>query len=424
MNDHRRTVLIGLDGTPYSLISRLVSRGVMPRLASLLSECAFRRMTSSIPEVSSVAWSSMMTGTGPGHHGIFGFTELRPGSYSLTFPNFHSLKSEPFWRTLNRRGVRTCVINMPSTYPACALDGLLVAGFVAVDMNKAVYPESLIPLLTDMKYEIDVNAELAHSDMAQFMEHVNMTLDRRIAFCRWAWEQEAWGCFVFVITETDRVHHFLFPAFSDESHPFHDAVCRFYSRIDAAIGELTSHLSERDKLIIMSDHGFCNIRQEMYVNAWLREKGWLRLARTPPDGYEDIAEGTLAFALDPCRIYLNRKHAYPMGAVEPEDEAALLDDLQDQLESWTLGGEKVIKQVYRREELYSGPMLTSAPDLVAVPNDGFDVKASFKKEKTHGRSLFAGMHTREDAFLIVSGDDTLIPEAPDICDVRRIIEAD
>ncbi|MFC1461213.1 alkaline phosphatase family protein, partial [Verrucomicrobiota bacterium] len=320
--------------------------------------------------------------------------------------------------------IRTTIINMPSTYPACALDGMLVAGFVAVDMNKAVYPESLIPRLTDMGYEIDVNAELAHSDMAQFMDHVNTTLDRRIAFCRWAWEQEAWGCFVFVITETDRVHHFLYPAFFDPSHPFHDAVYRLYGKIDSVIGELTDHLTERDRLVIMSDHGFCNIREEMYVNTWLREGGYLRLAKTPADSYEDIAQGTLAFAMDPCRIYLNRKHAYPMGAVEPGDEAQLLDDLQEKLESWALHEEKVIKHVYRRKQLYAGPMSSSGPDLVAVPNDGFDLKASLKKEETHGRGVFKGMHTQDNAFLITSCDNELVHETPDICDVRRIIETD
>ena len=52
---------------------------------------------SSIPEISSVAWSSAITGVNPGKHGIFGFTDLAKGSYITTFPNYLALKAPAFW---------------------------------------------------------------------------------------------------------------------------------------------------------------------------------------------------------------------------------------------------------------------------------------------------------------------------------------
>jgi len=82
-----RTVIIGLDGVPFSMIKHFCETGIMPNTAALLSQGIFRKMHSSIPEVSSVAWSSMITGTNPGQHGIFGFMELAPGSYKMRFPN-------------------------------------------------------------------------------------------------------------------------------------------------------------------------------------------------------------------------------------------------------------------------------------------------------------------------------------------------
>ncbi len=420
----KRTVLIGLDGVPHSLIARLAADGTMPRLAQLMRNAVFRRMTSSIPEVSSVAWSSMMTGAEPGDHGIFGFTELRRGSYSLSFPNFRNIEVEPFWKSMNRLGLRTCIINMPSTYPACPLEGLLVAGFVAIDIEKSAYPASIVPTLREMGYATDVNAEIAHSDMARFIEHVNSVFERRMDFCRWAWKREAWDCFVFVATETDRINHFLFPALLDESHPFHAAATDFYARIDCAIGEIAGLLSERDRLVIMSDHGFCNIRSEIYVNARLRDAGFLKLDGAPESGFEAIAPGTRAFALDPCRIYLNRRDAYPRGSVAPDEEAALLDELRNMLESWEWKGEKVVKRVYGRDEIYSGPRMEFAPDLVALPCDGFDLKATLRRHEPDGRSLFGGMHTREDAFLITSGFNSPPPERPHVSDVRGIMESD
>ena len=93
----RRTILIGLDGVPYRLIQHLSQNGTMPAVRALVDKGIFRKMASTIPEVSSVAWSSMITGMNPGVHGIFGFTDLAPGTYRLVFPNFDHLKARPFW---------------------------------------------------------------------------------------------------------------------------------------------------------------------------------------------------------------------------------------------------------------------------------------------------------------------------------------
>ena len=65
----------------------------MPNSSRLMEDEIFKKMESSIPEVSSVAWSSIITGKNPGEHGIFGFTDLMPKTYPLIFPNFNDFKS-------------------------------------------------------------------------------------------------------------------------------------------------------------------------------------------------------------------------------------------------------------------------------------------------------------------------------------------
>ena len=57
----------------------------MPHFGALAEGGVFTPMESSIPEVSSVAWSSVITGTNPGEHGVYGFTDIAPGTYR-TFP--------------------------------------------------------------------------------------------------------------------------------------------------------------------------------------------------------------------------------------------------------------------------------------------------------------------------------------------------
>ena len=93
----QKACVVGLDGTPYSMITRFMEAGVMPNLKDIVSMGRAQPMTVTLPEISSVSWSSFMTGKNPGEHGIFGFTDMMPGCYTKTFQNFTVLKSTAFW---------------------------------------------------------------------------------------------------------------------------------------------------------------------------------------------------------------------------------------------------------------------------------------------------------------------------------------
>ena len=76
----RRAILIGLDGVPLGIIEDFADKGIMSNIKEIIQQGIITRMQSSIPEISSVAWSSIVTGKNPGEHGIFGFTDLFPNS--------------------------------------------------------------------------------------------------------------------------------------------------------------------------------------------------------------------------------------------------------------------------------------------------------------------------------------------------------
>ena len=126
----KRVIIIGLDGVPYELLRDFSEKGIMPNTGRLISEGTFIKMRSSIPEVSSVAWSSIITGKNHAEHGIFGFTDFPVNTYRLSFPNFSSLKAAPFWESDSKN--RYIVINVPSTYPARELNGVLISGCLNV----------------------------------------------------------------------------------------------------------------------------------------------------------------------------------------------------------------------------------------------------------------------------------------------------
>jgi len=167
-----KTVIIGLDGVPYHLIDNLSDKGVMPNFKNLKDKGIFKEMESAIPEISSVSWSSIITGVNPGEHGIFGFMDMIPGTYTMSFPNFNSIKASAFWQTMD--GTHA-IINVPSTYPAKPMNGFHVAGFVALDLENAVYPQKYIPMLEDLDYRIDVDSEKGHSSKELFFKDLHRT---------------------------------------------------------------------------------------------------------------------------------------------------------------------------------------------------------------------------------------------------------
>src|SRR5262249_25996005 len=102
-------------------------------------------MRSSIPTISSVSWSGFMTGKNPGKHGVYGFTDMKPGTLTLFFPNFGSVRGDTLWDVAGRAGKRVIVLNIPGTYPARPVKGSLVSGFVAANLERAVYPPPRLP---------------------------------------------------------------------------------------------------------------------------------------------------------------------------------------------------------------------------------------------------------------------------------------
>ncbi len=418
-----KIVIIGLDGVPFEMIEGFAKEGIMPNTARLIEEGVFRKSRSSIPEISNVAWSSVITGKNPGEHGIYGFTDLRPQSYKLKFPNFNDLKAEPFWRQWNQKSV---IMNVPSTYPVQPMNGIHISGFVSIDINKSIYPTDIVEQLEDINYRLDVDSRKAHKSMSNFLEDVDQTLDARIAAYRYLWDDSIdWGSFMLVFTGTDRLMHFLWNAYESPRHRFNTAFSLHFGRIDKIIGEITSKLKRNNLLVMLSDHGFERLYRDVYVNNLLIEDGFLSLDGEG-SGFEAITLETKAFALDPARIYINYQDRFPKGSISRYETDGLLKELEQYFENLRYGGRKVIKDIYRKEEIYSGECLPEAPDLVLVAENEFNLKASLNSKKSFDKGIFTGKHTPDTAFMLFHGlkDNSIVPDSPQVSDMRWIIEKD
>jgi len=396
--ERKRALIIGLDGVPYTLMKKFAEDGIMANTAALIKNGTLRRMTTSLPEVSSVAWTTFMTGVNPGKHGIYGFMDLRPGTYDMFFPDFKFVKGETMWEFLGKNSKRSIVINVPSTYPARELNGLLISGFVAIDLRKATYPQSYVPQLENMGYRLDVDATKARESMDLFANDLRETLKKREEALLYFIEKEDWDLFIATISETDRLHHFLWAASDNPSHKYHDFFIEIYKWIDRIIGKLYEKVDSNTAVFMVSDHGFTHIKKEVYINKWLEQEGYLKWDKNPPESHKDIAEGTKAINMDPARIYIHLRGKYPKGCVNTGSEYnSLRDEIKGKLYKLKVDGDSVVKKVYFREELFNGPEFELAPDIVVLPNYGFDLKGAINKTEIAGKGIFTGMHTQDDA---------------------------
>jgi predicted AlkP superfamily phosphohydrolase/phosphomutase len=436
----RRVVFIGLDGTPFTFMQRLIAEGRAPHAARLVQQGSLLRMDSVWPWVSSVAWSTMMTGVNPAKHNIFGFIDRDPKTYKQFIPTSRNMQAKTLWEMLSEAGRRVIVVNVPVTYPPRPVNGILVGCFLSPSLEKAVYPLSYLPTLQSLGYIIDADPWKARESKEMALREVNAALDARIRTLFYLLEHEEWDYLHVHVMETDRLHHFLWQQM-EEGHPrYAPAFYAFYQRIDEMLGQLAARLDEDTTLMWMSDHGFCSIKKEVHVNHWLMEHGWLRLRNIPPDrnkGLDEIEPSSVAYSLDPGRVVIRVRGREKEGCVAAGAE---YEALRSEIAAESLqlrdpdSGEPIFQAAFRREELYHGPYLEQAADLILAPYDGYDPKGALYKETlTYKGDELVGMHTFDDAMLYVGGRSVapsrfsvlnVLPTVLELMDVPRPPELD
>ena len=213
-----RAVVIGLDGTPFGLIRRLVDEGHMPHFAELVREGYLQTLKSVYPTVSSVAWSTYMTGVNPAEHRIFGFLDRRLGTYETFIPTASHRQAPSLWERLSQVGKRVVVMNVPVTFPPTPVNGILVSGFLSPSLEKGTYPRSLSQQLTAMGYRLDMDVGGGHQSKEHLLQDFRLTFAKRTEAMLGFMDEEPWDFLQCHIMETDRLHHFLWEDMANH-HP-------------------------------------------------------------------------------------------------------------------------------------------------------------------------------------------------------------
>jgi predicted AlkP superfamily phosphohydrolase/phosphomutase len=393
----------------------------MPTIRRLIDEGASGPLYSTIPPISPTAWTSFMTGKNPGQHGIYGFAVKPPGSYMLEpFSAKGIPQGQTLWGMLSARGKRVAVINVPMTYPAGPVNGVMISGFGAPSeqATRFVHPPELInELKAELgSYILDLHwAEYADRGLPAVIQDARKITRRRADYGLKILKRENWDLFVTVFVETDRLQHCAWQYLensgrtltSEEDH-VRSQVLDYYQYLDTVLGEFIAASPDAD-VLIMSDHGFGPFQATVQVNTWLGQNGFLSWAQENKARYrgvvnilkqlgikrehfgrlasvlgfdeyrhlEKVSLGmnnidwhrTRAFSYTPSGIYFNLKGRERQGIVEPGVNAErLFDELKEQLldlrDPVTMS--RVVLQVAHPQEVYRGEMLAQAPDLMVT----------------------------------------------------------
>ncbi len=463
-----KVLVIGFDGATFDLLNPWIKDGQLPTFAQLIQNGVHTNLKSVLPMRTAPSWSSIITGKNPGKHGIFDFTARKKNEYDFMLLNANFRMSKDIWQIISEHGLKVAVVNVPFTYPPREVNGCIISGFLTPSFaDKFTYPISLAQKLSKEIGELNIHLSKAYVEgkETEFLQEINIITDKIAAATFYLMKKFRWDFFMVVFYETDTVQH-RFWKYLDPDHPryvdskariIRPLVLKFYKKLDALVGQMVSMIDQHTSVIIISDHGFGPNCKRVYLNRLLIRMGLMKtrkncktflkrilfelgfnpnllykyLSRIGFPKLQSLIEkadrekvpfsplflslkdvdwpNTKAFAPPgQCGIFINLKGREPCGAVEPgteyekirEEIIRKLCNLKD-----PVTGNTIFEKILKREEVYSGEFVESAPDVVLLPQRTFSIfpQAWFGSKSWIGEPVnLSGMHSM-DGILIAHG---------------------
>tara|TARA_Y100000310_G_scaffold345796_1_gene470074 strand:- start:8505 stop:10073 length:1569 start_codon:yes stop_codon:yes gene_type:complete len=417
----KKVLVIGLDGvSPELLFDSWIKD--LPNLKKIYDNGAISNLKSAFPPVTAPAWVSFATGKNPGKHGIFDFIYLGKSMDDIKTVSSSDIKVKTYYEILNENGRKNIIINMPLSHPP-KTDDIIMTNFLAKS-NKNVFPESLINEIPELKeYRPLHNLDLGIKNFDEFIADISDVEEKRF-ICAKKLFYRPWDTFFVLFESTDFLHHHKY---RDMLKRKDNSILNFYKKIDSYIGWFMENMDKNTTLIIMSDHGFKTIEGVILVNNILRKKGFIKLSEdkkhnyyTNPftESYGELKKNLPKFYIDSFYdkltkvpvlfkiakniarsfnnllfrlelknkvnraesiaflpafsgyIYLNKRERFNDGKVSLNEYEDVLNNIKSYLESLKDDKQRpLFKKIYKKNEMYKGPMVKYAPDLLFISDD-------------------------------------------------------
>jgi predicted AlkP superfamily phosphohydrolase/phosphomutase len=439
-----RTLLIGLDGATFKVLDSLMNDGVMPFLKEFLARGVRADLLSTPNALTPPAWTSLVTGRTPGHHGIFDFVHAEEGAEGLYFTlnMSYDIRCETIWSIVSREGGSVTSLNFPVSYPPWPVNGYIVPGFTHwKHLRRSIHPPEfyetlkMIPGFDARALSMDMNQELKSiqylppEEYLGWIEHHIKREAQWFNISRHILEHSPTDLLAVLFDGVDKLQHLcwrfidpeIFPSHPDPAESMiHERCLDYFRQLDGFIRELVQLAGPQARIFLASDHGFGATSEVFYANVWLEREGYLRWTE---EAAKDAAgfmsadrikshvvgidwKHTSAYALTPSSngIYIRRADGATGDghrAVASEQYEAFRRELADRLLAFRhpVTGRQLIKRVMTREEAFPGDANSRAPDLTLVLEDYGFLSVLNADEVVKRRPEEAGTHNPLGVFM-------------------------
>ena len=456
-----RVLMIGWDGTTWDLVKPWMERGELPVLAELVRRGVSGALRSVPTMNSGPAWTTINTGLNPGQHGIYSLVDWVDGKYELRPLKGTDRHGKTLWQRVSEAGKRVMVMNFPVTYPADPVNGVFIAGMDAPSSHspRFGYPDKVVQ---DLLAEEDsyilaarVGSLIRSGRKTKALARIHQMIDGRLNVALQLLDREPWDLCQILFNASDVAQHFFWEDLNGGKH--RDAIHQVFRHLDKALGQLLDHAGSDVAVVLLSDHGFGAYKPGVrYVNDFLaglgllsyrterrERRGWMRslylkldqwlphrlkawLVQTFPNLFYRATAGlwlqnidwtaTRAFSIaGSSRIWINLEGRQPQGIVTPGDEyERIIERIQVAMGNAVdpRTGARAVRAVRHRDELYHGPFIQRAHDLLVEWEEvenlaglawyGDDRTVVAKKGIAHQRNPINGSH-RQEGILVMHG---------------------
>ncbi|HKU41766.1 MAG TPA: alkaline phosphatase family protein [Polyangiales bacterium] len=454
-----RHLLIGLDGAGLDIV-RGFGAERLPELHRCLARGACAALRSVQPPATLPNWITLLTGDNPGRHGVFDFTTRRGYRVRFSAGSVRATPTLAA-RMDRAGLACACLFFPGTFPPERLQHGVFASGWdspVAFEADRSfVWPPQFYdrlrarfgPLHFDDVDEFDAGSAGFHGRLP---DALCARIERRAQLGCWLLGERAFELFAIYFGESDTAAHHLWPLHDAGSprRPAHvtpeaqSGLLRVYQALDRAVGKLLAAAGgEGVELSIVSDHGSGGASDKvLYLNRALAAAGFLRfrpasraqgalrlakdlaLTRLPPAARERLfraggaflpswlesrarfssidMRGTRVFSDElnyfPA-LHFNLRGREPQGQVAAADRPRLLRELADFCASlrdpWN--GQRVVERFWPREELYTGPHVERAPDVLLelALSDGYSYNLMPSASAPPGAAVFRKLEPAE-----------------------------
>jgi predicted AlkP superfamily phosphohydrolase/phosphomutase len=196
-----------------------------------------------------------------------------------------------------------------------------------------------------------------------------------------ALERTRRGVVACVFDTSDRIQHMFYRHQHGHSNgnggKYSETIEDLYRKMDVLVGKTLKYVDDQTVLFVLSDHGFASFERGVNLNSWLHQNGYLALKNGDRESGEYFKgidwSRTKAYTFGLAGVYINQKGREAQGIVDAAEADALRRELAAKLSGLRdeERGTVAINTAWPSGELYRGPYLDAAPDLIIGYNDGY-----------------------------------------------------